>query len=91
MKDDVAYLRHILECIRRIEEDTGDGREKFLASHTLQDAVLRNLQTLSESTRRLSETSRVKHPDIEWERIAARRRIDAENPKLATQEGLTPA
>ena len=43
MKDDRTYLVHILECIRRIEEDTADGQDAFLASHTLQDAVLRNL------------------------------------------------
>lgn len=50
MKDDRVYLRHILDCIRRIEEDTHGGKERFLSSHTPQDAVLRNLQTLAEST-----------------------------------------
>ena len=50
MKDDLLHLRHIMECIRRIEENVGVGREKFMASHTLQDAVLRNLHTMSEST-----------------------------------------
>ena len=43
MKSDLAYLQYILECIRRIEEDTVKGKEVFLSSHTLQDAVLRNL------------------------------------------------
>ena len=57
MKDDSIYLKHILDSIRRIEEDTTEGREMFLASHTLQDAVLRNLQTLSESAKRLSDPS----------------------------------
>jgi uncharacterized protein with HEPN domain len=75
VKDDIVYLKHILECIRRIEENTRDRREIFLASHTLQDAVLRNLQTLSESTQRLSEGSRAKHPELEWKRIAAFRNI----------------
>ncbi len=75
MKDDSAYLKHILECVRRIEDDTRDGREKFLGSHTLQDAVLRNLQTLTESTQRLSEALRAKHPKIEWKRIAAFRNL----------------
>ena len=42
-KDDAVYLRHILECIRRIEEDIAEGQERFMAAHTLQDAVLRNL------------------------------------------------
>ncbi len=75
MRDDVPYLRHILECIRRIEENVAGGREQFLASHTLQDAVLRNLQTMAESTQRLSDTSKAPYPDIEWRRIAAFRNV----------------
>ena len=71
MKDDAVCLRHILECIRRIEEDTADGREAYLASHTIQDAVLRNLQTLAESTQRLSDAAKAAHPETDWRRIAA--------------------
>lgn len=66
MKDDRVYLHHILECIRRIEEDTSEGRDQFLAKHTLQDAVLRNLQTMAESTQRLSESLKAEHSEIEW-------------------------
>jgi len=75
VKDEAVYLNHILECARRIEEATHEGREKFLQTHTLQDAVLRNLQTLSESTQRLSDTVKAGRPDIEWKRIAAFRNI----------------
>jgi len=75
MKDDRVYLLHILECVRRIEEDTAGGKSSFLSSHTLQDAVLRNLQTLSESTQRLSDRAKMRHPQIEWRRIAAFRNV----------------
>jgi len=75
VKDDSIYLNHILDSIRRIEEDTSEGREKFLAAHTLQDAVLRNLQTLSESAKRLSDPLKASHPEIEWRRITAFRNI----------------
>ena len=68
MRDDTVYLRHILESIRRIEENVADGRDRFLASHTLQDAVLRNLQTMAESTQRISDDLKAAHPDIEWHR-----------------------
>ena len=74
-RDDTVYLRHILECIRRIAEDIAEGHERFMASHTLQDAVLRNLQVMAESTQRLSETAKAKQPDIEWRKIAALRNI----------------
>lgn len=75
MKDDRIYLRHIRECIRRIEENVAGGREQFMRSHTLQDAVLRNLQTMTESTQRLSEVVKTAHPEIEWRRIAAFRNV----------------
>lgn len=75
MKEDSVYLKHILECVRRIEEDTREGRKKFLGYHTLQDAVLRNLQTMSESAQRVSEASKARHPEIEWARIAAFRNL----------------
>jgi len=75
MKDDVVYLVHILEYIRRIEEDVADGHERFLASHMVQDAVLRNLQTLAESAKRVSEERKASHPDIEWRQIVAFRNV----------------
>jgi len=58
MKEDTVYLRHIRECIRRIEEDVAGGREEFMGSHTIQDAVLRNLQTMAEATQRLSDAAK---------------------------------
>jgi uncharacterized protein with HEPN domain len=75
MKDERAYLAHILECIRRIQEDTAGGREQFFASHIIQDAVIRNLQTLAESTKRLSEELKAAHPEVEWSSIAALRNV----------------
>jgi len=43
MKDDSVYLNHIVSCSARIQENMAQGYEDFMASHTLQDAVLRNL------------------------------------------------
>jgi hypothetical protein len=34
MKDETIYLRHILECIRRVEANVAGGREQFMASHS---------------------------------------------------------
>lgn len=79
MKDDAVYLRHITECIRRIEENVVTGREQFLASHTLQDAVLRNLQTLAESTQRVSAALKSRYPEVEWQRISAFRNVLVHN------------
>ena len=76
MKDDKLYLIHIAECIARIESYTqGMTKEAFLASSMVQDAVIRNLQTLAESTQRLSARAKAGQPAIEWHRIAGFRNI----------------
>jgi uncharacterized protein with HEPN domain len=41
----------------------------------IQDAVLRNLQVLAESTQRLSEEYKNRHSDIEWRKISGLRNI----------------
>ena len=41
----------------------------------IQDAVLRNLQVLAESTQRLSEEFKYRHSEIEWHKIAGLRNI----------------
>ena len=51
MKDDKLYLVHIQECIDRVESYVGaEGKTAFMASTLIQDAVLRNLQVMAEST-----------------------------------------
>lgn len=79
MKEDATYLRHILECIRRVEENVAPGYEVFMASHTLQDAVLRNLQTMAESTQRLSEAAKQIHPEVEWRALSGFRNVLVHN------------
>jgi Uncharacterized conserved protein len=79
MKDDSVYLAHIKECIRRIEENTSAGQEAFFQSHMLQDAVLRNLQTMCEATQRLSDAVKSSRPEIEWVRVAAFRNVLVHN------------
>lgn len=75
MKDDRVYLNHILECIRRIEKHRRIGRQRFFESDTRQDAVLRNLQTLAESTQRLSDTLKATQPQIPWAVISGFRNV----------------
>lgn len=75
MKEDSVYLNHIVNCIARIQENTAQGYKEFMASHTLQDAVLRNLQVLAESTQHLSDTSKATRPDVDWPEISAFRNV----------------
>ena len=56
MRDDRLYIHHVIDCVRRIERYCQNGEEAFRESELVQDAVLRNLQTLAESTQRISES-----------------------------------
>ena len=75
MKDDELYLIHIEECISRIQSYTTGGEEAFTADTRTQDAVLRNLQTLCESTQRLSDVLKHKYPSVDWPGIAGFRNV----------------
>jgi uncharacterized protein with HEPN domain len=75
MKDNRLYLIHIQECLTRIELYTVEGKDAFLTDIKTQDAVLRNLQTLAESTQRLSDELKAAHPDIDWRRISGFRNV----------------
>ncbi len=75
MKDDGVYLIHIRECIDRIERYTEGGDGEFFSDTRTQDAVLRNLHTLSESTQRLSQTLKASHPEVDWRGISGFRNI----------------
>ena len=79
MNDDSVYLRHIDDCLRRIEKNIAVGLDLFLASETLQDATLRNLQTMSEATQRLADEIKSTRPEIEWARIGAFRNVLVHN------------
>jgi uncharacterized protein with HEPN domain len=68
-------LIHITECIERIERYTEPGDDAFLSDTMIQDAVLRNLHTLSESTQRLSDALKGQHPEVDWPSIAAFRNV----------------
>ena len=54
MKDDRLYLHHILERCRRITRFIEPGREAFMASDQLQDAVIRNVEVIGEAAKRVS-------------------------------------
>ena len=77
--NDRLHLDHILSRINRIERYTIDGRDAFLRDDKTQDAVLRSLQTLAESTQRLSEGRKASHPEVDWRAVAGFRNVVVHN------------
>ncbi|MEW6743278.1 MAG: DUF86 domain-containing protein [Planctomycetota bacterium] len=75
MKDDRIYLDHILECMEWIFKYTVDGRDAFFGDRKTQSAILRELQTLSESAQRLSAGIRDAHPEVDWKSVIGFRNV----------------
>lgn len=72
---DRVLLAHMRECIERIREYTGSDRGRFEASRLVQDAVVRNLQTLTESSQRLSDGCKATEPTVPWRELAGFRNV----------------
>jgi uncharacterized protein with HEPN domain len=72
---DRLYLSHMLECIEHIEEYAQGDERLFSNSRLVQDAVLRNLQTLAESSQRLSQPCKSDLAEIPWRAITGFRNI----------------
>ena len=63
------------ERLERICEYTAGERGRFETSRLVQDAVLRNLQTLAESSQRLSVEIKLTEPQIPWRELAGFRNV----------------
>jgi uncharacterized protein with HEPN domain len=72
---DRVYIAHMLECIERVFEYCDGNQENFRSSRLIQDAVIRNLQTMAESAGRLSDESKKLAPDLPWRAIAGFRNV----------------
>ena len=75
MKDDRLYLHHMLERCRRITRFIGPGRETFMASEELQDAVIRNVEVIGEAAKRVSAEARGRLASLDWKSICGMRDV----------------
>ena len=72
---DRVLLAHMRDCLERILEYTNAERSHFDASRLVQDAVIRNLQTLAESSQRLSSEIKGTETQIPWRELAGFRNV----------------
>ncbi len=71
------YAHHILDAIAKVHriQERGD----ITKDDILYDAVLRNLQTLSEATQRIPDRLKSEYPEIPWQQISGFRNILVHN------------
>ena len=72
---DRVLLAHMRDGLDRILEYTHAESARFEASRLVQDAVIRNLQTLAESSQRLSSEIKATEPQIPWRELAGFRNV----------------
>jgi uncharacterized protein with HEPN domain len=72
---DRVLLVHMHECLQRIQEYTAGDRARFESSRLVQDATVRNLQTLAESSQRLSNDIKGTEPGIPWRELSGLRNV----------------
>ena len=65
---DAFYLVHMLECIETIERYC--AHDDIDSDQRTMDAVLRQLQILTESSKRISTELKAAWPDVSWRELA---------------------
>ena len=75
MKDERLYLVHVRDCLAKIQNYTKCGRDEFMNNGLIQDAVLRNLEIMGQSIKKLSAEWKSWYPEIEWVQIGNFRNV----------------
>lgn len=70
-----VHVSHMLDCISRVFQYSEKNESVFRASKLIQDAVVRNLQTMAESSQRLGDSTRAIAPEVPWRAISGFRNI----------------
>ncbi len=74
IKNEMIFLRHIVESIEKVENFIRDiSKAEFDSSVLVQDGVIRRLEIIGEAVKNLPLEFREKYPDIPWKDIAGMR------------------
>jgi uncharacterized protein with HEPN domain len=96
-RDEIIYLRHILDAINIVEEYLqGVSESQFNNTRLLQDGVIRQIEIVGEAVRHISKDIRRTYPEIPWQDVAGMRDklihdyfgVDIEKVWLTAQEDL---
>lgn len=73
-KEDLAFIQHILESIKAIEDfSKGISKEELISNRLKQSATIREIEIIGEAVKNISENLKKKHREIEWGDIAGTR------------------
>jgi len=73
-KDDLVYIDHILDCIRKINEfSQGLSLKQFKTNELVQDAIIRNIEIIGEASEKVSHETKQAYYNIPWREISGMR------------------
>ena len=73
-KDDLAYIDHILDCIRKINDfSQGLSLKQFKTNELVQDAIIRNIEIIGEASKKISPETKQTYYNIPWREISGMR------------------
>jgi uncharacterized protein with HEPN domain len=76
MDRDRVYVLDILDAARLAISYTDDiSEEAFYRDTQCQDSVIRRLEMIGEAARRISESTRIAHPEVPWPEIIGLRNV----------------
>ena len=74
MKDNLAFIEHILDSINAIEEFSNNlTKEKLMSDRLKRSAIIREIEIIGEAVKNLSEKTRNKYKEIPWKDIVGTR------------------
>jgi uncharacterized protein with HEPN domain len=74
VKNDKAYIKHMLSCIEKILKFTrGLNFDEFAINELVQDAVIRNIEVIGEASKHVSNHLKQTYFDIPWKEISGMR------------------
>lgn len=96
-RDELVYLRHILDAINTVEEYLqGVTESRFNDTRLLQDGVIRQIEIVGEAARHISKDIRRTYSEVPWQDVTGMRDklihdyfgVDIEKVWLTAQEDL---
>lgn len=73
-RDELVYLRHVLDAINIVEEYLqGVDEKQFKGTRLLQDGTIRQIEIIGEAVRYISKDIRKSYPEIPWQDVAGMR------------------
>ena len=73
-KDDLVFIKHILDSIDAIKEFSKNiSKEELISNRLKQSAIVREIEIIGEAVKNISENLKNKNRKIEWKEITGTR------------------